>query len=329
MNWVEGIGASLLSVHLLAMNLASAGPLLGIWLWGQDKTLDPQRKNVGLQLVGLSIGALLLGAVLGLAQWYLFRQSGWEEAVGKLPSRALWFGLLELLFSLICMLGCLGCWRARRNGRWLHACLAVLSGSNLLYHFPPLMTVLSRVSRDPNWAGAEVLDRAALLPLMKRPEVLALTAHFTLASIAVAAVTVLWLRGRANGSDARSPAERRITRGSAWWAFAATVGQVPVGLWMILALPKAEMSSMMGESMVASLGLIGGLLLTFVFLQRLLTIAIGEVTPQDLRSTVWVLVLLVLVMTITLKGTRPTQQVDAPTVSAAKQPWSVQLQGCS
>ena len=319
MNWVEGIWSGLLSVHLLAMNLASAGPLFAIWLWGMDKNRDSQRQQTGLRLIWLSIGALLLGAVLGYVQWLLLRQSGWAAAIAKLPTRALWFGLLELLFSLLCMVGCVWCWRANKSRRWLHAFLAVLTGSNLLYHFPPLMTVLSRVSRDPSWARAEVLDRATLLSLMKRPEVLALTSHFLLASIAVAAVTVLGLQSRAAADKATSPEARRIQRGSAWWAFAATLGQVPVGVWLISVLPQDEISSMMGESMIASLGLIGGLLLTFVFLQRLLTIAIGEVQQQDLRKTVWILLLLVFVMTLTLKGTRLTRGDE---VGAAKQPWS-------
>ena len=105
MNWVEGIWSGLLSVHLLAMNLASAGPLFAIWLWGMDKNRDSQRQQTGLRLIWLSIGALLLGAVLGYVQWLLLRQSGWAAAIAKLPTRALWFGLLELLFSLLCMVG--------------------------------------------------------------------------------------------------------------------------------------------------------------------------------------------------------------------------------
>ena len=60
----------------------------------------------------------------------------------------------------------------------------------------------------------------------------------------------------------------------------------------------------MGDSAIASLAFVGALLLTFVLLQRLLTIAIGSVEPRDLRQTGWILAILVLLMTTTLYKSR-------------------------
>lgn len=315
---VDWVLTSLLSVHLLAMNLASAGPLVGIWLRGKANPGE-LRHETGRALAWLSIGALLLGIFLGTVQWFFARSSGLGDAIARLPERALWFAALELGFSLLCLLGCAWCWSAQNNRRWLHAVFALLSSTNLLYHFPPLMSVLSRVATDATWARVEVLDRAALLPLMQRAEVVALTVHFALASIAVSAVVVLWRLSKVNADKFDWGNEvTPISRGAAWIALGATLTQVPVGVWLTVSLPKSELSAMMGSQMVASLSFFGALLLTFVLMQRLLTIAIGEVTPQALLRVAWVLALLVLLMTATLRGTREHERENRQVSSTTK-----------
>lgn len=291
----------LLTAHLWAMNVASAGPLLGIWL-GRHRT-SPLQDSIGKSLAWLAVGGLVLGMATGGLQLYCFTNAGLFAAMNRLPTRALWFAGAELLFSLICLLIYAGCWDVLRNHRWWHAFVALATSSNLLYHFPPLMSVLGKLAYDPTWAKAEVLNRAELLPLMLRSEVLALSAHFALASIAVSAITVLWLLSRVNGEEAEK-SKQPLSRCTAWIALISTSLQLPVGIWLLIALPRAMRTSMMGTSVAASMAFIGALLLTFLLIQKLLTIAIGTTQPRELRQACWTLAALVLLMTTTLYVSR-------------------------
>lgn len=309
----------LLTVHLWSMNLASAGPLLGIWLrWAGEQ--DSLRSRVGRSIAWLSVWALLIGMATGAVQLLAFPSSGVFAALQRMPSRGLWFAGAELLFSLACLLGYAWGWDRLRGHRWLHALLAVATSSNLLYHFPPLMSVLGALATNPNWAKAEELNRAALKPLMVRGEVLALSAHFALASIAVAGVTVLWLLSKEKSGE-QEQAAPALARRAAWVSLVATALQLPVGGWLLIAVPQAMRTSIMGSSLVASLAFIGGLLLMFLLLQRLLTIAIGTATPHDLRQACWTLGGLVLLMTATLFASR--HEPDRPTVALEQEKTAV------
>ena len=319
-----------LSVHLLAMNLASAGPLFGIWLGRRGEGNDPLWDNLGRTLAWCSFWAMLLGMLAGGGQMLFAPSDGLLAALARFPSRALWVFGAELLFSLVCLLLYAGCWRSLRRRRWLHASLALLSSSNLLYHFPPLMSVLGKLANDPTWAKPQTLDRTTLLPLMLRGEIVALSTHFVLASLAVAAVTVLWLSGRssANLSDEETWKKTALplSRRAAWVALFVTAIQLPVGIWLLVSLPRSARTSMMGDSALASLAFVGALLLTFILLQRLLSIAIGTVRPQDLRQTGWLLATLVLLMTATLYESRDVKNFHA-NKKAAVAPMAPRLLG--
>lgn len=310
-----------LTVHLLAMNLASAGPLLCIWLARCPNpnpitdASDPLREGVGQTLAWLSVWAMMLGMLTG-GLLYVSPSAGWTAALSRLPSRALWYAAAELAFSLICLLIYAGRWRALRRHRWWHALLAVASSSNLLYHFPPLMSVLGKLAANPIWASAETLDRTRLLPLMMRGEVLALSTHFVLASVAVAAIAMLGLLSKFNEDRWREFA-LPLSRRAAWIALLSSVLQVPAGIWLLASLPHSARRAMMGSNAMVSLAFIGALLLTFMLLQRLLTIAVGSVRPSDLRPVSWLLVILVLLMAATLHGSRK-KNVPANKKTAAK-----------
>lgn len=300
----------MLAVHLLAMNVASAGPLLGIWLGRRPADTDSSlRDEIGRRVAWLSVWAMFLGILTGGGLMCFSASAGLLAAIDRLPNRALWFAALELAFSLACLLLYAGFWNAFRRHRWWHALIALLSSSNLLYHFPPLMSVLGKLAADPGWAKAEILNRQAILPLMARSEVLALTTHFTLASVAVAAVAVLWLLS-GTYEDRWEKLGQPIARQAAWTALLASALQVPVGVWLLISLPQSDRMAMMGNHPVASLTFVGSLLLTFVLLQRLLIIAIGSVKRQDLRRVSWLLATLVLLMTATLHSLRHAEHTS-------------------
>lgn len=289
------------------MNLACGGPLVCIWLGRTGATQGDEiaaaRDRVGRKLAWWSVSSFVVGMVLGTGQLLLGASPGWMQALSRLPARGLWFAGAELAFSLVCLLAYAGCWYRLRSHRWWHALLAILSSSNLLYHFPPLMTVLAKLMNNPNWAKAEVLNRAALLPLMMRAEVVALSLHFALASIAVAGIFVLWQLGR-DIEEGDEGVVSSLGRKAAWLTLVVTGLQVPVGIWLLVALPGKSQAALMGGSVLASLAFVGALLLTFLLLQKLLTVALGKPERRELRQSAWLLVALVVLMTATLQGSR-------------------------
>ena len=298
-----------LSVHLVAMNLAGAGPLFGIWLGRRGESNDPVWDRLGQKVAWLSFWAFLLGMITGGGQMFFAPSDGLWEALARFPNRGLWIAAAELLFSLVCLALYAGYWTTLRKHRWWHATLALLSSSNLLYHFPPLMSVIGKLANDPTWAETPVLDRAALLPLMGRAEIVALSVHFVLASLAVSAVAVLWLSSKSKeaSKSKRDDWEKTtlpLVRRAAWVALLTSAVQLPVGFWLLVSLPQTIRTSMMGDSAIASLAFVGAMLLTFVLFQRLLTVAIGTIESGDLRMVGWVLATLVLLMTATLYESR-------------------------
>jgi cytochrome bd-type quinol oxidase subunit 2 len=299
----------LLAVHLLAMNVASAGPLAGAWL--RRLSCRDDEANGGLlergaratfrwSLLGLAIGALVGGAML------LAPSAGMRAALQRFPEDAYWFAGAEVLFSAACIFGC---WKLSRRPKltWL---LAIVAATNLLYHFPPLMAVLGELAADPRWADDEVLHRKALLRLWIRPEVLSLWAHFALASIAVGFTAALAASHRAV-RDETEKIDDRTARCLAGWALGATLLQIPVGIWLLLASDTAAQQAMMGESWLATIGLAGGVWAALGVMQSLAVIAWGGSDRRQVDRACILLAITVALMSFTLRASR---RADEPFV---------------
>jgi len=295
-----------LAAHLWAMNLASAGPLLCIGLRGVNSESLGLRDRCGQTLAWWSLTAMAVGMVTGGALIFAPPTTGLHVAMGRFPTRAYWFAAAELVFSLGCLLLYVLTWNRMRRWRWLHAIWAILSATNLLYHFPPLMIVLAKLAANAAWSEAAVIPRPTFLVLMRRGDVLSLTSHFALSSIAVAAVTVLWLLARAteamNESDQISL--RRVARGAAVIALLASVLQLPVGIWVLSSLPSDSRNALLGENILNSSLFVGGVIAAMLLLHRLGDIALGEVDAKNLRRAGWLLAIVVLLMTATLHAVR-------------------------
>jgi len=292
-----------MTVHLLAVNLACAGPLVCIWLhfFGTD---DDLWHRLGKSLAWFSLAAFVLGMVTGRVLMLVVPTPELHEAIGRFPARAYQMAGIELLFSLVLMLIYAACWKPLRRWRWLHAFISLLGTSNLLYHFPPLMVVLGKLVADPSWSEIEVIHRPEFRELMFRSDVLSLTIHFVLSSFAVAAVAALLLLSRQARDDSQQSSVKQVARGAAVIALLASLLQVPVGIWVLATLSGAERNTLTGGDPIASLMFVSGLLLTFLLLQRLASIAFGDVQPGTLRRVGILLIVLVLVMTATLRGSR-------------------------
>jgi hypothetical protein len=292
----------LLAVHLAAVNVASCGPLVAAWLGWGIRDRDDRLRRWSQSVAWMSIWAFLVGLLCGGAMLLAPYAEGLDAALARLPARAYWFAGVELLFSLLCMLG-YAATRSRLPGqRWWQVVLVLLASSNLLYHFPPLMSVLGRLVGDPTWAIEPMLERPVLLELMQREEVLAMSVHFALASFAVAAIAALWQLAR-SGESEFDLSEKRGARQLAGIALASTVLQLPVGLWLLSSMGHASRGALMGTDALASFAFVGGLLLTLYLLQRLLAIVLGSTERHELRRVAWIAAALILMMTATLRGT--------------------------
>lgn len=185
---LELLTIPLLALHLLAMNVASVGPIVAAWLYwrGDDYSMtlgrDLTRASIHAFVAGMLTGGLLILVIPGTSLW---------AALERFPANAYWFAGGELLFSLACM--AILTWGWPRFNIWGILALALISATNLLYHFPPLMAVIGKLAANPSFTVVEIIDRPALRELMSRAEVAALSFHFGCSAIAVSAITLIYL----------------------------------------------------------------------------------------------------------------------------------------
>lgn len=294
----------LLSVHLLAMNVASAGPLVCVCLRGRRSAPTETANQVGRQLAWLSVAALVVGMLLGGAIVYVPSNAALWEALRRFPARTYWHASSELAFSLACMTVYAGAWRRLERRRWLHVVLALVATTDLLYHFPPLMAVIGKLASNPSWTITQVIDRPVLRGLIIRGDVASLWIHFVLASLAVAGVTALVLVSRRGESVWADQSAQRAARVAAGIALGATILQLPVGVWVLSAMSQVARGALMGESPWASLLFLAALLLVLLLAGRLLAIAWGDAPRVDARRAGWLLVGVVVLMTASMRASR-------------------------
>ena len=298
----------LLAVHLLAMNVASAGPLAGAWLASRSRRQGDSSeflKRGAQRIFAWSLACLAIGSGVG-GTMLLAPSAGMRAALARFPENAYWFAGAEILFSAACIGGC---WKLQHWPKlmWL---LAVATVTNLLYHFPPLMAVLGELAANANWTTEAVLDRPTLKALFRRPEVASLWAHFVLASMAVGFTAALAACRRVATSGSET-ADARISRQLAGCALGATVLQIPVGIWLLLASDDAAQQAMMGESWLATIGLAGGVWVALGVVQSLASIAWGDKDRRQIGRACVLLTVTVVLMSFTLRASRQAGAASA------------------
>ncbi len=311
---LEVLTTILLAVHLLAMNMASAGPLVCVWLGWRQSKFGEQGTLLGRRLawycvhalfVGMVTGGLLLLTIPGNNLWHVLR---------RFPARAYWFAGAELVFSLVCMIAMAKAWNIL--SKWWLAVLAFVSATNLLYHFPPLMAVIGQLAANAQWTSEPLIDRPTLLTLMARGEVLALTFHFGMSSLAVAALVVLDMLSREAVQEA-TQARRSMARSAAVIALSASLLQVPIGVWLLTSLPATSRTALMGNNIWASLAFIAALVTTIKLLQQLVMIALGETDSKNLRQVMSLVFGVVLLMTMSLRLSRHAATLPKEAIKTA------------
>ena len=287
--------ALLLSAHLLCMNVASAGPLVCIWL-DYLAAWHPIAASAGKWLGWKSFQLAILGALLGLAIGWLRWDSEFSSVLQRFSSRVTW-GIAEFLFSvalLACYAACLSAWpqtmAAKRFGRSL---LSILSATNLLYHFPTLFTLIAKAHAGRIGMTGKI-DSAAFRRLIAESDVLAMTAHFGLASIAVSGVALIAFVWMQRSEEIQNES---VAVWGARIALASTVLQIPVGTWLLLVVPRIPQQRLMGGDLVGSALFILSMAGVLALLHWLAAVAFGNITRQSMARAIHGTLLVVVLMT--------------------------------
>lgn len=310
---VEELGMSLLlAAHLLCVDVAAGGPLVAAWLdWRSrgDKAAGRAAKWLaGWSLVGLFAGAVL-GVAIGWLKWDADYRSLWT---GPLSYKLHWAGI-EALFSLVLMI----VWwlwllaSSSAGGKWLsivRGLIAVLSSTNLLYHFPILFSVAARLDDTGRTAG-ERIGGAAFRPLMIVDETPAIAVHVALASVAVAATMLLGLslRWRRSGDEADA---YKVALWGGRWALASSVLQLPVGLWTLIALAPDYQGRIMGNSAFGMALFMLSLAVSLWLIRELVSVALGDATKATLIRVMALMLATVVLMTAMQQHTRPPRTLN-------------------
>jgi len=298
-----------LAGHLLAVNLAASGPLVSLWFEWKVGRGDKTAAPAGAALSGYSLLALIVGGILGLGLAALVWNDLFHDAMHAL-SRRVYFGVWELLFSLILMIGHYLWWRYRPEAkpvaRITRGFIALLAGTNLIYHFPFLFIVAAQ--RVAAKAGPEVMTSADFRAAMAEPVVLATALHFILASFAVCGMFLMaWgtfrlpqrLLTNSTDSDKKESVETeafRLTRWGAWLALIPTALQLVAGMLLVMQLPENRQQRLIGDDLVATALFAISLFASFGLMHLLASIAMGNKKPRMVKSAWAVLVLIIVLM---------------------------------
>ncbi len=307
-----------LAAHLIAIDLAMAGPLACIWLGRRAaRRGDAHARALEVRLARHSMLALVIGIALGTVQLGLLRLAddrGFFAAVGRVPPARLWFALAEIVFFFGCMAAYLEVRRWSRQIPLLSGVLAVLAATDLMYHFPPLFAMLNLLASRADLSGL-ALSSSLYRTLLLDPEVMAMVAHVWLAAIALTGVAVMRL---AVSSSGPAPAEQNLTVAiAARWALAASLVQLPVGLWVLLAVPERSRTAPMGGDLAGTLLFGLAIVATLALLHHLAAAALGDTAPAQVRRSVTLTLCVVLLMTAALDRTRMRLRENAVGLAAA------------
>lgn len=305
----------LLTCHLLTANVASIGPLVAVWLHLRGRKGDDLAWWAGRRLALFALVSLIAAYGFGFIQlgisWLGFYEGNWE-AMSRISKQELGFIVAELVFSLACLAIYFGTWDRWRNRSWLHGTFALLGAANLLYHFPPLMAALGALSARPELSDSLELTHDALREVILRPEVLSLSLHFLLASIAVVGVAVMHIAA-ARLPENEAAASALIVRG-AWMGLLASLLQFAVGMWVLIALPARSRDGLIGHDPLGTILFVGSILGAIALLHNLAGIALGRVERSQIRRSIWLLVAVVILMTGALVRSR---ELAAPRIGLA------------
>lgn len=304
----------LLTAHLLSVNVAAGAPVVCLGLeWRRGRaSRDAAGYLAAASLIFLGVGGLL-GLLLGLLEWDSDYQAVWDGQLG----RKVFFAVFEFVFSTVLLLGYWFWPKRNEPPAWLslaRSLLLLVAAANLLYHFPPLF-----------FNGQKLLDRqgdptplssADFRQMMFFSETLPLTVHFVIASVAVAGLALVHLALRWRRRGREQDAHWAAAAGSRW-SLGATLLQLPVGLWTLVALPRSMQNELIGGN---PLGLVvfASAMITALWLTReLVNLAMGETDRGPILRAMLAMLLTVGLMTMAHEIARAKRKTAASRHEAA------------
>jgi len=331
----------LLAGHLLAMNLAAAGPLACIFLQWKVTNQRNEINRLGQCLARWSLLGFLGGAILGVLSGGLMwvdNQARFFTALERLPSK-IYFGVWELAFYVVCMIVYILWWHWRtprsNAARCGHALFATAAATNLLWHFPALMVVLARLAVESPYG--EPIDAAAFRELMFQDQIMSRWLHVWLASFATAGIVMSWLAAQrlqrvSTETEKESPdhaASEKLASVVAWGgrvALSTTLLQLPVGMWLLISSPTLEQSRLMGGNFWATGFFVASIVAALGLMHQLAAVALRTAQRQPLHYAAALLVLTVTLMSFTLHLARGNSmkrpaQAREPEVIRLPQPY--------
>ncbi len=297
---------TVVAVHLLAVNLAGAGPLVVVWLdWLGGRRQRPQWQAIARRLAWWSILAAAVGVAIGLAAlaellyWPPRSHDSFRWIIrDSVPAIRWWFVAAEVVFYFVCMFACVLLWRRLERRPWVRQLLAIAAGTNLLYHFPAFFTVLAIMFEQRSY---RTFDHQTYLRILLTSNALARVVHVLLASFAVTGLAMAWIGALQSPREPSEPSPAAAALGGRI-ALGASLLQVPVGVWVLLALPEGQSQRIMstgavlifGAAIVAALGL----------MHQLAMVALGDVSRRRLSLATVLMTVVVILMTATLQVAR-------------------------
>jgi len=246
---------------------------------------------------------LFIGAALGLMMAGLLWSDDYHRLMHAFMYKIKWAGW-ELLFSVALMgLHTLLLWRGPAMGtasRLCRAGVAMLAATNLLYHFPTLLLVISEMNAG-YLPQPEAVDAKLFVGFMTEPSVLARSLHFLLASFAVTGVALVAYGARLKHVEAMKDDGGRVATWGARLALVPTLIQIGAGIWVTTVLPTSMQQRLLGEDAMATMLFAGSIAAALYLMQQLTIVAMGDTSLAQLKRTVWLMFAVVLVMTVTAR----------------------------
>lgn len=292
-----------LAVHLWCVNVASAGPLVSAWLDWRGIRREDLATRAARFLSAKALVLLFVGTVLGLIMAGLIWNDEYHQLLHAFVYKIKWAGW-ELLFSAVLMgLHSFLLWRGPAMGlvsRLFRSGIAVLAATNLLYHFPTLLLVVSEMNAG-DLPQPQAVDAGSFRRLMAEPSVVARSAHFLLASFAVTGVALVAYGARLKRDETTEGDGGRVATWGARLALVPTLMQIVVGIWVISVLPAPMQQRLLGGDLVAAGLFASSIVVALYLMQQLAIVAMGDTSPVQLKRSVWLMVAVVSLMTITAR----------------------------
>ncbi len=184
----------------------------------------------------------------------------------------------------------------------LRGALAIAAGTNLLYHFPALFTILAIVPTRPALLGMPI-DRAVFHQLLLDPETLSRVIHVWLASFAIGGMMLAWIGWHETRRKLQPSLEQAVASGGRL-ATVATLLQIPVGIWVLSTLPQEQQDRLLGDNSICTLLLGLSVLGSLALLHPLAMVALGERSTRRLAAATGLMVAVICMMTAALQCAR-------------------------